>query len=456
VVVGGGVAGLSTAYRLLTADRPPGEVLVLEAEPDPGGKLRSVRVGDLELEAGPDSILARKPAAVGLARELGLGEDLVPSAARTALVWSDGELLPFPSGPFGISTDLRGLWAWPGMSRRGKLRAAADLVLPRPRATTDRSIGSLMRRRLGDEATEALVAPLLGGLFAGDVDRLSVAATFPELDRWERRHGGLIRGARAAARAVGGGPPAPMFLRLRAGLRRLTDGLTEAVGRERVRTGQAVEGVAPKGGGFEVAAAGRRHEADAVVFACPAFVTADLVEPWAPEAGRALRAIRHVSTAVVLLAYPEGTATALPEASGFVVPRGRLTTTACTFVSRKWPEAAFGDRAVLRCFVGADGSEDALDRNDDELVERVAAELASLLPLPDPAAGRVVRWPRSMPQYEVGHLDRVAAIERALPAGIHVVGQAYRGAGISDCVRQATELAGAIASPRAAVRAGAS
>ncbi len=450
MVVGGGVSGLTTAYRLLADHRLQAEVLVLEAELDPGGKLRTVGVGDLELEAGPDSFLARKPAAVELARELGLGKDLVPSAARAALVWSEGRLLPLPRGPLGIWTDLRELWTWPGMSPWGKLRGAADLILPRERGTADRSIGSLSRRRLGGEATEALVAPLLGGLFAGDVDRLGIAATFPELAAWEREHGGLIRGARAAARAQALVPRAPMFVRLRGGLRRLTDRLAESIGGERVRLGIRVEEVALRGGGFELRAGGQAYEAEVVVFAGPAFVTADLVEAWAPEAARDLRAIRYVSTAVVALVYPQGTASALPETSGFVVPRGRLSTTACTFVSRKWPEAAFGDRAVLRCFVGADGSEAALDRPDEDLVGFVARELAALLPLPpEPAASAVARWPRSMPQYEVGHLERVAAIERALPPGAFVVGQAFRGVGISDCVRRATEVADRVA---AAVR----
>jgi oxygen-dependent protoporphyrinogen oxidase len=233
-----------------------------------------------------------------------------------------------------------------------------------------------------------------------------------------------------------------MFLRLRGGLRRLTDGLAEAIGRERIRCGTTVEEVVPGARGFEVRAGGRILEAGTVVFACPAPVTADLIGSLAPQAARGIRAIRHVSTAVVLLVYPEGTASALPEASGFVAPRGRLAMTACTFVSRKWPDPAFGDRAVLRCFVGADGLEEGLDQPDDELVERVALEASALLPLPpDPSASRVVRWPRSMPQYDVGHVDRVAAIERALPSGVHVVGPAYRGAGIPDCVRQATELA---------------
>ena len=444
VVVGGGVAGLATAYRLLaSADVEP---IVLEADATPGGKVRSVEVGGLELEAGPDSLLARKPAAVELCRELGLGDELESPAIGAAYVWTDAGLLRFPSGPFGISADLGELWRWPGMSRAGKLRAAADLVRRPRRDASDEALGSLLRRRIGDEATEKLVAPLLGGLFAGDVDLLSVRATFPELAVWEKDRGSLIRGARAATRAARGRGPAPaMFLRPRGGVRRLTDALAAALGPGVVRCDarvERVERVDRAAGGYLIRAGGVELPGDAVVLASPSFVTADLVEHLAPQAASALRAITYVSTAVVLLVYPEGTGSRLPESSGFVVPRGKLAMTACTLISKKWPEESFGDRAVVRCFVGATGVEDVVDEPDGDIVEGVARQLASLLPLPPvPEASRVVRWPRAMPQYAVGHLDRLADAERDLPAGMFVVGQGYRGAGVTDCVRQAGEIA---------------
>jgi len=441
VVVGGGVAGLTTAYRLLaSADVEP---IVLEADPIAGGKVRSVEVGGVELEAGPDSLLARKPAVVEVCRELGLGDELESPASAAAYVWTDAGLVRFPSGPFGISTDLGELWRWPGMSRAGKLRAAADLVRKPRRDASDEALGSLLRRRIGDEATEKLVAPLLGGLFAGDVDLLSVRATFPELAAWEKDHGSLIRGARAATRAARGrGPTPPMFLRPRGGVRRLTDALAAALGPGGVRCDARVDRVDREDGGYLIRAGEIELPADVVVLASPSFVTADLVEHLAPEAASALRAIPYVSTAVVLLVYPEGTGSRLPESSGFVVPRGKLAMTACTLVSRKWPDESFGDRAVVRCFVGATGVEDVVDEPDVDIVEGVGLQLAHLLPLPPaPEASRVVRWPRAMPQYAVGHLDRVAAAERDLPAGMFIVGQGYRGAGVTDCVRQAGEIA---------------
>ena len=444
VVVGAGVAGLATAYRLVSGPSPP-EVLVLEADEEPGGKIRSARVGGIELEAGPDSLLSRKPWAVELCRELGLGDELAAPTSAPASVYTGAGLLRFPSGPFGISTDPVELLRWPGMSYAGKVRAGGDLVLPRRREDTDESLGSLLRRRIGDEATEKLVAPLLGGLFAGDVDRLSVQATFPELAAWERDHGSLVRGARAATkagRARAGGSVPPMFLRLRGGLRRLTSALAEALGADRVRLGQPVTGISKEGDGFVVLLGDRELAADAVVLSSPAFVTAELVEGLAPRPSELLRAIPYVTTAVVLLVYAEGTGERLPESSGFVAPRGALAVTAATLVSRKWPDPAFGGRAVVRGFVGASGMEDVVDASDDELVARVAGQLAEIYPLPaEPEAAEVVRWPRAMPQYEVGHLDRLAEIESGLPPGLFLVGQAFRGAGIPDCVRQANQVA---------------
>jgi oxygen-dependent protoporphyrinogen oxidase len=449
VVVGGGITGLTAAYRLAGGDDPV-DVLVLEADPDVGGKVRSATVADLVLEAGPDSLLVRKMAAVELVRELGMGEELVPAAAAATQIWTRKGLLPFPSGPFGISTDPWELARWGGMSWSAKLRAGGDLVLPRGRIEGDESLGDVLRRRIGDRATDVLVAPLLGGLFAGDVDRLSVRATFPELAAWEREHRSLMRGAKAMAASrrpasVGGssgvsGPP-PMFVRLRGGLRRITDRLAVELG-PRVRTGVAVDALEVHGRGITLRAGDEAFDADVVVLATPAFVTADLVEPAAADAARLLRQIPYASTAVGLLVYPPGSDGLLPASSGFVAPRGALPMNAATVVSKKWPDETFGKRAILRCFIGGMGTDDVLDAPDERILAEAAAALARIYGLSgEPEAAMLVRWPRAMPQYEVGHLDRVDAIEAGLPAGVFVAGQAFRGAGLPDCVAQASAVA---------------
>jgi oxygen-dependent protoporphyrinogen oxidase len=437
VMVGGGVAGLATAHRLLEAD-PALDVTVVESEPLVGGRLRTATVGDLGLESGPDSFVARKPWAVDLCRELGL--ELLEPGARDALIWTERGLVPLPESALGIPTDLDELVRWPGLSRRARARALSELVRkPRP-PKTDESIGSLVRRRMGDEVAERLTGPLLGGLFAGDVDRLSVDATFPELARWERAFGSLIRGGRAALKATS--DAGPMFLRPEGGVGELPRLLLDRIGSSRVRVGAPVRAIDRDGDAFVVRTDEDVMPADVVVLATPAFVTSELMRGIDARAAEALAGITYASTGVVHLVYAEGTANALPEATGFVVPRGRAPMTATTFVSRKWPEEAFGTRAVLRCFVGAVGFEDVLDEPDEDIVEAVCRHLAAFLPLPARAdASSVVRWPRSMPQYEVGHLERVRAIETSLPAGMFVTGNALHGVGVADAVRSAGETA---------------
>jgi oxygen-dependent protoporphyrinogen oxidase len=453
VVVGAGPTGLAAAYRLVCASDPP-EVVVLEAAARPGGRIGSTTVDGLELEAGPDSFLARKPWAVDLCRELGLESELMPAAVGSTQLWTDRGLVPFPPGPLGIPPSLTALWRGDVPSVTGKVRAAADLVLPRRRAASDGSVGALLRRRLGRRVSEELVEPLLGGVLAGDIAGLSVRATFPELADWEREHGSLIRGARAASGArrpadvggsgtgTGGGAP-PAFVTIRGGLGRMVDALAAVVGTSRVRLSAPVTDIRAAAQGFVVTEPAGEVAADAVIVTTPAYVSADLLGDVAPEAARGLGGIAYSSGAVAVLVYPDGSDPRLPASAGFLARRGLLPITAATIVSRKWPDPAFGTRAVLRAFV-PEG--ETLARTDEELVVDVASVLATVYGLPtSPRAASVIRWPRSMPQYEVGHLDRVAAIEAALPPGIVVAGNALRGVGLPDAVRQGTEAAARVA-----------
>lgn len=444
VVVGGGVAGLTVAYRLSRpADHRRAHVTVVEADHRVGGKLRSIEVGGLSLEAGADSFLARKPWAVELCRELGLSGELDAPETSGTFLWTDEGLVRFPpDAAFGIPSDVGQVLRWPGLSRGGRLRAARDLV-GRPRKDdADESLGSLLRRRVGDEATERAVAPLLAGLFAGDVDRLSVRATFPELATWERTQGSLVRGSQAARRAAADVGPRPMFLRLRGGMPRLTDALASAIGRERLVLDAPAASLDRRGHAWVVRTAGGTIDADAVVLASPAFESARLLGGVAPAPAAELSEIPYASTAVVFLVYPDGTGGALPDGSGFVVPAGRAPMTACTWLSRKWPQAAYGSRAVLRCYVGGAGLEEVVEEPDEDIVEAVVRHVSAVLPLPRrPHATALYRWRRAMPQYEVGHLDRVRAIRGMLPGGIFVTGSAFAGVGIPDCVRDANETA---------------
>lgn len=435
-VVGGGVTGLTVAYRLTLA-APEADVTVYEGAPASGGKLGSVEVGGLVLPAGADSFLARKPWAVELCRELGI--ELETPGATGAYLWTDTGLVRLlKDAPFGIPGDVGDLFRWPGLSAAGRRRAAQDLIRRPRRSDGDESLGSLLRRRFGDEATDLAIGPLLAGLHAGDVDALSVRATFPDLAAWERAQGSLFRGSQATSKVASRSQLGPMFVRPRGGVGRLTDTLAERLG-DRVRTGSPVRSVEQGSIAFED---GSRAEVDTVVLATPAHVTARLLADAVPAVAVDLEGIAYASTAVVLLVYDEDTQAGLPDGTGFVVPRGKAPMTAATWLSSKWPSEAFGTRAVVRCYVGAVGEDDVLDAADADIVEACARHLAAVVRLPDaPEHAAVVRWPASMPQYEVGHLDRVARIRATLPPGIVVVGQAYDGVGVPDCVRAANDAA---------------
>jgi protoporphyrinogen/coproporphyrinogen III oxidase len=453
IVVGAGVSGLATAYHLLRA-APPGrriEVTVLEAGGRAGGKLWTVDLDGMPLEAGADSFVVRKPWAVDLCRELGLDDEVVIPDATGAYLWSDRGLVPYPErAPFGIPKELGDLLGWPGLRRGPKLRALLDLVKPVRKSQEDEALGALLRRRLGATMARTMVEPILAGLHAGDPLRLSVQATFPELAAWEHQHGSLLRAARAAAAAANEEQGRqPMFATVWGGLSRLIERLVTRIGGDRVVLDAPVSSVGAEDGRLWLEDGSARHRPDAVVLATPAFESARLVATISPEASHLLGAIAYVSTAVVHLVYPEGTGKRLPDGTGFVVPAGRATMTACTWVSRKWPHEAFGDRAVLRCFVGRAGDERALELADPDLVEAVAREAERALGFDvRPESSRVIRWHRAMPQYEVGHLERVARIEDALAeggTGVFVTGSAYRGVGIADCIRQGKETAERVA-----------
>jgi oxygen-dependent protoporphyrinogen oxidase len=235
-----------------------------------------------------------------------------------------------------------------------------------------------------------------------------------------------------------------MFATVWGGLTRLTEALAAGLGERRIRRGAVVDAVRPSSSGYEIQVAGDRIEAEAVVLATPAFEAGRLLREVDQVAAEAASAIPYASTAVVELVFPQGTVDVLPPGTGCVVPPGQGSVTASTWISRKWPREEFGSRAVVRCFVGRAGDQAVLDAPDADLLEAALGELRRAgAGLPAAEASSVVRWPRSMPQYEVGHLDRVAALDRALAGrpGLFVTGAAYRGVGIADCVRQAGETA---------------
>jgi oxygen-dependent protoporphyrinogen oxidase len=452
VIVGGGITGLSAAYFLLKRARErPLKITLVEAENHLGGKIRTEHLNGFLIEGGPDAFLTQKPWAVQLCRELGLGDQLVAPKPRKTYVLLGGRLRKLPEGAMGlIPTRLSSFAKSELFTPWGKLRMGLDLVIPPRGDDQDESLAQFVKRRLGREALERLVEPLFAGVYAADPEYLSLEATFPRLRELERRHGSLIRGAlwakrqrRERGRSLTS-EKSSVFLTLRDGLSTLVDTLAARIEpHATVLMGQHVVRLESARGGYRLTLDdGATVEADAVVLTTPAFITAELLEPLNPEAAELLAGIPYASTAVVTLAFRREDVGHPLDGTGFVVPRveGRALA-ACTWSSSKWPARTPKGFLLLRAFFGRFGQSDILSLSDSELIELALEELKDLLSLRGrPMLTRVHRWPRAMPQYLVGHLERLAQIERALEGhSIVLAGAAYQGIGLPDCIRQGEE-----------------
>jgi protoporphyrinogen/coproporphyrinogen III oxidase len=450
-VVGGGISGLAAAWAGM---QEGADVVVLEAADAPGGKVRTSPVAGVEIDEGADAFLARVPEAVRLCRELGLSDDLVSPATGTAYVWTDGALRRLPSEQLlGVPTDLDAVAASGILTAAGAERARADLTAPDDAPSGDEAIGTLVRRRLGDEVLDRLVAPLLGGIWAGNCDLLSVRVAAANLAAARDRDASLIRGA-AALRAEAveqGAADNPVFLAPRGGVARLVDALAERLG-ERLRCGAPVSGLEPDGAGWRLTAgdgggpASHRRLpvlADRVVLATPAYVTARLIASPAPEVAAFLSGIDYASVVLTVLVVPREGIDHPLDGSGFLVPQssGRLLT-ACSWMTSKWAHLGVDPSTViLRASAGRAGDERALAATDEELVVALVADLRDTMGLhATPAAVRVTRWERSFPQPRPGHLDALAGAERALAErapGLTMAGAWELGVGIPACIRAA-------------------
>ncbi len=443
-VVGGGISGLSAAYEIHRRQTP---FVLIEQSERLGGVIRTERDGPFTIDAGPDSLVIQKPAAIALCRELGLGARLVPTRApRTAYVVRGGKLHPLPpASVFGIPTGIGPLAAQRLLSWRGRLRLGLELVAPhnrdtRARETGDETIASFFRRRFGTEATDYLAEPLLAGIHSGDVERLSMRSLFPQFIEAERAHGSVIRAFRrtAADRAAAPARQGP-FRSFAEGLETLPRALAARLPEPALRRGLAVTGLAP-GPPFALDTnRGLRITAERVVLALPAHAAAPLVAGVDDGLGRLCESFVHTSVAIVVMAFPRAAVAHPLDGSGFVVPRAEsgLSITAATWISSKWPARAPDDHVLLRGFVGGTRRPDALALADGTLIDLVRDDLTRLLGIGgDPVLTRVYRWPRANPQHNVGHLARVADLDRRLERmpGLQIIGASFRGVGIADCV----------------------
>ena len=438
-MVGGGIAGLAAAHELAGQEL---HVTVREAADTLGGKVRTATFAEAPLDVGPDAFLTRRPEALELCRQLGLEEELVAPATGAASVWIGDRLRRLPAGTLlGVPTRLRPVVRSGVLSPLGVLRAAAEPVVPGRPLSEDEAVGSLVRRRFGAQVHRRLVDPLVGGITAGDTDRLSVEVNAPQLAAAARRSRSLGRGARAVlAGAVASEPAA--FLTLPGGLGRLVEvlrGHLVARGVD-VRTGDPVDSLeAGAGTGYVVGGRTGSSVADAVVVATPAPVSARLVGPHAPVAAATLAAIPYASVTLVAMAYPASAVPRPLDGSGFLVARGegRLMT-ACSWSSSKWAHVAREGHVVLRVSTGRAGDDRQEHLSDEALVVAVRLELAEALGIvAPPSQVAVTRWPRAFPQAAPGHRRRITAVEaeldRRLP-GVTLAGAAMDGVGLPACI----------------------
>lgn len=457
VVIGAGIAGLAAAHGLL--DRGA-RVTVLEASDRVGGKLLPGEIAGARVDLGAESMLARRPEAVALAREVGLADRLRPPATATASLWTRGALRPMPKGHVmgvpGTASALSGV-----LSDEGLARIERDADLPRTEVGDDVAVGEYVAARLGREVVDRLVEPLLGGVYAGDAYRISMRSAVPQLFQAARTHTSLTEAVRGIQeRAAAAQQTGPVFMGIEGGVGQLPLAVAESVrarGAE-IRTRTPVTGLRREAsGGWRVVTGDRVLHVDAVVVAAPAPVAAGLLRAEAPEAAAELSGVEYASMALVTLAYRRADLT-LPEGSGFLVPpvEGR-TIKASTFSSQKWGWIADEnpDLLVLRTSVGRYGETAILDHDDAHLVDVSRTDLREATGLSaTPLETRVTRWDAGLPQYPVGHHARVARLREHLGKlpGLAVCGAAYDGVGIPACVASAAAAVDQIHGDLLAVR----
>jgi oxygen-dependent protoporphyrinogen oxidase len=459
-VIGGGITGLAAAYRLreLAAAREfPLDVNLLERSARCGGALETIRRDGFVIETGADSFISEKRECAGLAARLGLGAELIPTREiyRKTCVVRAGRLVEIPAG-FSLlaPAHLGPVFRSALFSPLGKLRIALEPYIATRKSDDDESLDSFVTRRLGREVLDRVAQALAGGIYTADPKRLSMAATMPRFVEMERRHGSVVKGMRAAANAQASrnsetsGARWSMFQSFRNGMATLPETLASRLGAS-IRKGAEVVGMSRNGNLWRLALTdGGSIDADAVICAAPAYAASRIVATIAPAAAKMLGEISYASAATVNLTFRESDFDGPPRAFGFVVPAiEHRRIIAGSFSSFKFEGRAPAGSILARAFVGGEMSREMMRLRDDEMIAAVRDEFRALLGVSaTPGIAEVRRWPDSMPQYEVGHLTRVAEIERAVAEipSFAIAGAAYRGVGIPDCIRSGEDAADAI------------
>ena len=450
VIVGGGITGLSAAFYMQKEAREKGlplDVLLVEASNRLGGKIQTVRRDGFIIERGPDSFLIRKRSIGILAEDLGIEDELVKNATGQAFIFVNGQLHPIPGGSImGIPTEMgpflkTGLFSW-----SGKLRAAGDFVLPRKPIEGDQSLGQFFRRRLGGEIVENLIEPLLSGVYAGDIDHMSLQSTYPQFSEVEKNHRSLILGMKKTAPKKEPSTNASStkkegaFHTFRNGLETLVEAIEPRLDPGSVLKGVRLESIERIGEkSFLELNNGQKIEADAVIMTTGHAMVSTLFAPHGllQDLGK----MPSTSVATVALAFPDESVVQDKEGTGFLVSRsGDYSITACTWTHRKWPTTTPEGKVLIRAFVGRVGDEAIVDLPDAEIEKIVLADLSSIIDIKGkPDFTVITRWKEDRPQYRVGHQQRVEGARKELAENfphVKLAGASYAGVGLPDCVDQ--------------------
>ncbi|OLN23808.1 protoporphyrinogen oxidase [Domibacillus antri] len=445
-VIGGGITGLAAAFYLQKQTGQPVDVTLIEASSRLGGKIQTVKKDGFIIERGPDSFLERKTSAARLAKEAGLDHLLTNNATGKSYVLVGEKLHSMPEGSvMGVPTKVSPFVTSGLFSLPGKVRASADFLLPKSKPKADQSLGQFFRRRLGDEVVENLIEPLLSGIYAGDIDNLSLMATFPNFYHAEQKHRSLVRGMKKMTPSSK--QPAPreqkkgIFLTLTGGLESLVEGIESKLLPGSVLKNTSVNRIVrqPDGRYFLHLSNGNIMEADSVVSTVPHTILPDMLPDY--DFFDVFRNMTATSVATVAMAFPASAVKENFDGTGFVVSRNSdYTITACTWTHKKWPHTTPDGKVLLRCYVGRANDEAVVDLPDAELERIVMNDLNRMMDITGkPDFTIISRWHEAMPQYMVGHKERLAAVSEymvnELP-GLYIAGSSFNGLGIPDCIDQ--------------------
>ena len=456
LIIGGGITGLASAFYLqeeIHAKNLPYKIKLVEAADRLGGKIATVRRDGFTIERGPDSFLARKKPAVKLVEKLGLTDELVRNATGQSYILVKRKLHKIPPGSFmGIPTEVSPFLFSRLFSAKGKLRAGVDFVRPKGKEAEDQSLGEFFRRRFGDELVEHLIEPLLSGIYSGDIDEMSLMATFPNFYHLEQKHGSIIKGLQKTM------PKKPkknkhekrpgIFYTIKSGFETIVEAMEDKLDDDVVLKSTAVDHVEKKENYYHVLLSdGTVYKADAMIVTTPHQTIANMFSQYEPL--KVVEEIPNSSVANVALAFDEKAIRKDLEGTGFVVSRNSdFRITACTWTHRKWPHSTPEGKVLLRSYVGGPYDRDAVDLSEEELVDIVLKDLNKTMKIKgDPEFVVTSRYKNMMPQYAVGHIERIKKIrsfaEENLP-GVYFAGASFEGVGVPDCIEQGEKAVGLV------------